>query len=44
MKYAVEMGSGAMIYVDTEFHKDLFSFSKADIGDTHTKTDSMKIA
>jgi hypothetical protein len=29
MKYAIEMGSGAMIYIHTEFHKNWFSYSKA---------------
>jgi hypothetical protein len=27
MKYAVEMGSGAMIYVPTKFHNDWFGHS-----------------
>jgi hypothetical protein len=31
MKYAVEMGSGAMIYI-TKFHKDWFRHSKVDGG------------
>jgi hypothetical protein len=35
LKYAVEMGSGAMIYI-TRFHKDWFRYSKVDWGgDTH---------
>jgi hypothetical protein len=33
MKYAVEMGSVAMIYVHTEFHKDCFRHSKGDRGE-----------
>jgi hypothetical protein len=28
MKYATEIGSGAMIYVHTKFHKDWFRHSK----------------
>jgi hypothetical protein len=32
MKYATEMGSGAMIYVHTTFHKDWFRHSKAEGG------------
>jgi hypothetical protein len=28
MKYAAEMGSGAMIYVHTKFHKDWLRHSK----------------
>jgi hypothetical protein len=31
MKNAVEMGSGAMIYVHTKFHKDWFRHSKFDM-------------
>jgi hypothetical protein len=33
MKYAVEMGSGAMIYI-TKFPKDWFRHSEVDKGDT----------
>jgi hypothetical protein len=36
MKYAVEMGSGAMIYVHTRFYKDWFRHSEVDKGDTQT--------
>jgi hypothetical protein len=37
MKYSVEMGSGAMIYIHcTRFHKDWFSHSKVDRGDSQT--------
>jgi hypothetical protein len=36
MKCAVEMGSGAMIYIPTKFHKDWFNHSKVDKGDTQT--------
>jgi hypothetical protein len=45
MKYAVEMGSGAMI-IHTKFHKDWFRHSKVDRGDTqtHRHTDSMVIS
>jgi hypothetical protein len=42
MKYAVEVGSGAMIYI-TKFHKDWFQHSKVDRGG-YTDTDSMEIA
>jgi hypothetical protein len=42
MKYAVEMGSGAMIYIP-KFHKDGFSHSKVDKG-KHRHIDSMVIA
>jgi hypothetical protein len=41
MKYAVEMGSGAFIWVHTKFHEDWFSYSKVDGA---TQTDSMEIA
>jgi hypothetical protein len=34
MKYAVQMGSGAMIYVNTKFYKDWSSHSKVEGGDT----------
>jgi hypothetical protein len=34
MKYAVEMGSGAIIYM--QFHSDWFRHSKVDMGDTQT--------
>jgi hypothetical protein len=34
MKYAVEMGSGAVIYVHTKFHKEWFTYSKVYSGDT----------
>jgi hypothetical protein len=30
MKYAVEVGSVAMIYIHTKFHKDWFRHSKLD--------------
>jgi hypothetical protein len=40
MKYAVEMGSGAMIYVHTKFHKDWFMHSEIDKGDTQRHTDA----
>jgi hypothetical protein len=33
MKYAVERGSGSMIYI--KFHKDWFTHSKVGGGDTH---------
>jgi hypothetical protein len=36
MKHAVEMGSGAMMYVYTEFNKDWFRISKVDMGDALT--------
>jgi hypothetical protein len=39
MKYAVEMGSGVMMYVciyDTKFHKNWFRHSKVDRGNTQT--------
>jgi hypothetical protein len=41
MKYAVEMGLGAMIYAHAKFHKDWFKSSKFDCGggvhiQTHT--------
>jgi hypothetical protein len=35
MKYVVQMGSGAMIYI-TKFRKDWFSHSEFDKGDTQT--------
>jgi hypothetical protein len=35
MKHTIEMGSGAMIYIPS-FHKDWFSDSKVDRGDTQT--------
>jgi hypothetical protein len=40
MRYAVEMDSGAMIYVHAKFHKDWFSHSG---GHTYMHTDSMVI-
>jgi hypothetical protein len=44
MKYAVEMGSGAMIYVHTKFHKEWFRYSTADRGGgLHRDTDSKVI-
>jgi hypothetical protein len=37
MTYAIEMGSRAMIYSHTKFHKDWFRLSKVDRGrDTQT--------
>jgi hypothetical protein len=41
MKYAVEIGSSAMIYV-TKLHKDSFMHSKVDKGETqrHIHTDA----
>jgi hypothetical protein len=44
MKSAVEMGSGAMIYVHTKFHKDWFRYSKVNGGRIDRHTDSMEIA
>jgi hypothetical protein len=41
MKYSVEIGSGAMIYIGTKFHKDWFSHSELIKGDTQ---DSMVIS
>jgi hypothetical protein len=38
MKYAVEMGSGVMIYVYAKFHRDWFRHSKINVRDTHTNT------
>jgi hypothetical protein len=35
MKYPIEMGSGAMMYIP-KFHKDCFSDSKVYKGDTQT--------
>jgi hypothetical protein len=32
MKYAIETGSGALIYVRVKFHKDWFRYSKFDVG------------
>jgi hypothetical protein len=43
MKYALEMGSGAMIYVHTKFHEDLFRYSKVNRGDSQTARTSYKI-
>jgi hypothetical protein len=43
MKYAVEMGSDAMIYVQTKFHIDWFSHSEVYMG-IHRHTDSMVIS
>jgi hypothetical protein len=43
MKYAVEMISGAMIYIYSEFHKDWFRHSEVDMG-IHSHTDSMVIS
>jgi hypothetical protein len=45
MKYAVEIGSGAMIYIYiyTKFHKDWFSLSEVYVG-VHRHTDSKLIA
>jgi hypothetical protein len=43
MKYAVEMGSGAMIYVQTKSHKDSFWYSKVNGSRRLTDTDSMWI-
>jgi hypothetical protein len=36
MKNAVEVGSGAMIYIHTKFLKGWFKHSKVDRGDTQT--------
>jgi hypothetical protein len=39
MKYTVEMGSGHMIYVHTNFHKNWFKYSEVERGrftDTQT--------
>jgi hypothetical protein len=38
MKYAVEMGAGAKIYIYSKFHKDWFIDSKVNRGDTQTHT------
>jgi hypothetical protein len=39
MKYATEMGSGAIIYVNTKLHKDWFRHSKVDkVGFTDAQT------
>jgi hypothetical protein len=43
MKYVVEMGSSAIIYI-TMFHEDGFSHTKIDWGGIHEHTDSMVIA
>jgi hypothetical protein len=43
MKYAAEMGSGAMIHVHTNFHKNYFTHPKVD-GGIHRHTESMVIA
>jgi hypothetical protein len=37
MKCAVEMGSGSVIYVRINFHKDWFRNSKVDMGVTQTR-------
>jgi hypothetical protein len=36
MEYAVEMGSGATVYIHTNFHKDWFRHSKVNRGDSQT--------
>jgi hypothetical protein len=41
MKYDVERGSGAMIYIRTKFHKDCFRHLKADRGDTEINRKEM---
>jgi hypothetical protein len=36
MKYAVEMSSGVVVYIDTKFHKDWFRHPKVYRGNTLT--------
>jgi hypothetical protein len=43
MNYAVEMGSGAMIYI-TRLHKDWFRHSKFDLWGIHGNTESVVIS
>jgi hypothetical protein len=43
MNNAVEMGSGAIIYIYTKFHEDCFRQSKVDEG-IHGHTDSVVIS
>jgi hypothetical protein len=44
MKYAVEMGSGGMIYTYTKFHEDWFSHSEVSRGGIYRPTESMEIS
>jgi hypothetical protein len=43
MKYAIEMGSDAVIYI-TKFNKDWFPHSKVNRARIHRQTDSMVIS
>jgi hypothetical protein len=43
LKYAVEMGTGAMIYI-TKFHEAYFRYSEVNKRGSHIGTDSMVIA
>jgi hypothetical protein len=43
MKYTVDMGSGAVVYVCTKFNIDWFRHSKVDVRETDTQHDLISL-